>query len=86
MRREPFDVSELLVELLAPEKERAQHRMRRRPIFVGVSSRLGLLPRRVDMAATARVNHPYFFANLKNGGPLVNRYMPRVYPAYAESV
>lgn len=41
---------------------------------------------RVDMAATARVNHPYFFANLKNGGPLVNRYMPRVYPTYAESV
>jgi hypothetical protein len=40
---------------------------------------------RVHLAATARVNHPFFFANLKNGGPLVNRYMPRVYPTYAES-
>jgi hypothetical protein len=40
---------------------------------------------RVDMAATARINHPYFFANLKNGGALVNRYMPRTYPTYAES-
>lgn len=35
---------------------------------------------RVDLAATAVHDYPYFFARLEDGGPLVNNYMPTVYP------
>jgi phytanoyl-CoA hydroxylase len=35
---------------------------------------------RVNMAKTANHDFPYFFARLRDGGPLVNNYMPVVYP------
>jgi ectoine hydroxylase-related dioxygenase (phytanoyl-CoA dioxygenase family) len=37
---------------------------------------------RAVLGNLARVDHPYLFAGIENGGPLVNGYMPRVYPTY----
>src|SRR5882672_1547752 len=39
---------------------------------------------KADLAETRHHNYPYFFARLKDGGRLVNKYMPQVYPIYAE--
>ena len=36
---------------------------------------------RMNLAGTARHDYPYFFAQLTEGGPIVNKYMPMVYPA-----
>lgn len=33
----------------------------------------------VDRGKLTNYDYPYFFAGLKEGGPLVNKYMPRVY-------
>ena len=35
---------------------------------------------RINLAATAVHDFPYFFARLSDGGPIVNNYMPVVYP------
>jgi ectoine hydroxylase-related dioxygenase (phytanoyl-CoA dioxygenase family) len=35
---------------------------------------------RVDLAQVMHHDYPYFFARLSNGGPIVNQYMPQVYP------
>ena len=34
-----------------------------------------------NLAETRHHDFPYFFARLRDGGPLVNKYMPQVYPA-----
>jgi ectoine hydroxylase-related dioxygenase (phytanoyl-CoA dioxygenase family) len=36
---------------------------------------------RVDLGATAEHDHPFFFARLEDGGPIVNDYMPITYRA-----
>ena len=38
---------------------------------------------RMNLAGTASHDYPYFFAQLAEDGPIVNKYMPMVYPAPA---
>jgi phytanoyl-CoA hydroxylase len=36
---------------------------------------------RANLAEVRHHDYPYFFARLQNGGPLVNKYMPQVFPS-----